>query len=303
MTQTNSMLSSLSHPRYWRSWLGFGVLWLISRLPLKVQSSIGRALGRFLHKYVKRRRHIAEVNIQHCFPELSATEQSTLVKESFEQLGLSYIELGRVWWPKPSLWQGRYKINGLEHLQAAQAEGGVLLLCGHFALLDLGANILGRNTTMDGMYRANSNPVMSYLEKRGRENFFAHAIERSEIRDLIKALKQKRTVWYAPDQDFGRKNTVFAPFFGQPASTLTSPSRLSKMTGAKVLTVAFHRTQDSQYLIDISPALDNFPSGDDVADATRLNKALEDNIRKYPAQYLWVHRRFKTQEEGGDIYL
>lgn len=303
MSKSNNTQPSLSSPRYWRTWAGFSLLWLISRLPLCAQSWLGLRLGRLLAKLVKKRRHIAERNIALCFPELSEQQQQALVIEHFEQLGLSYIELGRVWWPRPSLWQERYIINGLEHFEAAHKDGGVLLICGHYTLLDLGANILGRTIPMSGMYRANNNPVMGYLEKKGRENFFETAIERSQIRDLIKTLKSKKAVWYAPDQDFGRKNTVFAPFFGQQASTLTSPSRLAAMTGSKVLMVSFHRTSNSQYEITLSPALENFPSGDDVADATRLNNLLEASIRKYPAQYLWVHRRFKTREDNLDLYI
>lgn len=293
----------LYHPRLWPTWLGLGLLWCCSKLPLNWQISIGKALGLLLMKIAKRRYKIAETNLRLCFPELSATESDALLRDVFIQQGIGLIEMALGWWPRPGILAGRYTIEGLEHyLSAKEKHDGVLLLGGHYSVLDLGAQLLANEITLDGMYRANNNPLLDKVSRTARECFFEEAIERRDIRLLIKRLKKGKTVWYAPDQDFGRKNTVFAPFFGINAATLTATSRIVKMTGVPVLMISQHRNPDNTYTITIYPPLSDFPSGDDIKDATRLNQELENIVRTNPAQYMWVHRRFKTQPDGRNFY-
>jgi len=123
-------------------------------------------------------------------------------------------------------------------------------------------------------------------------------INRYDTRGFIKALRAGHVVWYAPDQDQARKNSVFAPFFGIPANTLTATTKLVKLTGAAVLPFHMRRLPDSKgYALTISPPLENFPGASEVDDATRFNAIIESRIREHPEQYLWMHRRFKTRLE------
>ena len=291
------------HPRFWPTWLMLSLLWLCSKLPFNWQISIGKGLGLLLMKLAKRRTHIAKVNLALCFPELTDKQQQEMLREVFIQQGVGLIEMAQVWWPREHALKGRCTINGLEHYQQAAAQGkGVLLMGGHYSVLELGAWFLGKEMTLDGMYRANNNPILQAIGIKGRSRFFETAIERRDIRLLIKQLKRGKTVWYAPDQDFGTKNTVFAPFFGVPAATLTASARIVQMTKVPVLMVSQHRNPDNTYRIDIHPPLTNFPTGDDEVDATRLNAELEAIVRTEPTQYVWVHRRFKTQPDGKDLY-
>lgn len=222
-----------------------------------------------------------------------------MLRETFVEHGIGLIEAGLAWWPRPELVEPHADIIGLEHIQSAQAEGrGVLLLCGHFTMLDVAGLILGQKIHYDGMYRKNNNPLIEQISSRGRSAFFDELIERKDIRRLIKRLKDGHTVWYAPDQDMGRKQTVFAPFFGVPAATLTATSRIAQMTNAAVIPIALRRTDSGRYSIEMHAPLDQFPTGDDLADATKVNQTLESMIIKAPAQYMWVHRRFKTHPNG-----
>ncbi|WP_370277025.1 LpxL/LpxP family Kdo(2)-lipid IV(A) lauroyl/palmitoleoyl acyltransferase [Pontibacterium sp.] len=293
----------LYHPRLWPTWLTLALLWCCSQLPFDSQLSIGKTLGLALTKLAKRRHKIAKRNLELCFPNMSHADREELLKEVFIQQGMGLIEMAQVWWPRPKALLNRYHIEGLEHYhRAKQAHQGVLLLGGHYSVLELGALFLSNEMTLDGMYRANNNPVLDQIGRKGRARFFETAIERRDIRQLIKRLKQGKTVWYAPDQDFGRKNTVFAPFFGISAATLTATSRIVKMTGVPVLFISQHRNPDNTYTIRIAPPLTDFPSGNDAQDATRLNLELEKIVRTNPSQYMWVHRRFKTQPDGKNLY-
>ncbi|MGB0733247.1 MAG: lipid A biosynthesis acyltransferase, partial [Pontibacterium sp.] len=257
----------LYHLRFWPTWAALFLLWLCSKLPFDWQISLGKGLGLLLMRLAKRRTHIAKVNIDLCFPDKSAQEREQMLREVFIQQGVGLIEMGQVWWPRESALKGRCTINGLEHYKNALSEDkGVLLLGGHYSVLELGAWFLGKEIVMDGMYRANNNPILQNIGIKGRARFFETAIERRDIRLLIKQLKRGKTVWYAPDQDFGKKNTVFAPFFGVPAATLTASARIVQMTKVPVLMVSQHRNPDNTYRIDIHPPLENFPTGDDTAD-------------------------------------
>lgn len=222
-----------------------------------------------------------------------------MLKNTFKEQGIGLIELGLAWWPNPSKLKKMGKVIGLEHLLKAQNEGkGVLLLCGHFTVLDVAGIILAQYTRFDGMYRLNNNPLIEKVSSNARKKFFDELIERRDIRKLIRRLKDKHTVWYAPDQDMGKKNTVYAPFFGVPAATLTATSKIAKMTHAVVLPLGLRRDLNGEYIIEIHEPLKDFPTGDDIVDATRVNQTLEMMIRKSPTQYMWIHRRFKTHPQG-----
>lgn len=290
------------HPRYWLLWFGLGLLWLITQLPYKVLLRLGRALGALMQRVAHSRRHIVTRNIELCFTHLSAAERDALVRENFASMGIAFFEMAMSWWwPKKRL-SRLVQVQGLEHLQAAQEQGqGAILMAIHFTTLEIGAGLLGQQHTIDGMYRAHDNPVFDYVQRRGRErhNADAQAIEREDVRGMLKVLRKGRAIWYAPDQDYGPKQSVFVPLFGVPAATVTATSKFAKLGRAQVIPMTQTRLPNGQgYLIKIEPALSDFPGESDEQDCVRLNQWIEQAIAQQPEQYLWAHRRFKTRPEG-----
>lgn len=286
--------------RWWPIWCGYWLARLLVQLPFPVLMVLGRGLGRLLYLSLPERRHIVEVNLRLCFPELSEAQRQCLKKRIFIANGVGFIESLLAWWgPKDKL-AGRVRFEGLEHLQAAKAEGrGVLLLGAHFSTLELGGLFMSQLELPDALYRPHDNPLLEKLITRGRSRFCGNIIERSDFRRVLRCLKQNHCVWYAPDQDLGKHSDVFAPFFGQQAASVTITSRLARLSKAPVIMYSHHRDADDRgYTVRFQPPLADFPSGDDVADAARINKVIEEAVRRCPEQYLWLHKRFKTQPDG-----
>ena len=286
------------HPKNWPVLLGLGILRLLSLLPLPTLRKLGVALGRLLFHLGKRRRHIAEVNLKLCFPEKSEAERTLLVKEVFENTGMGMIELAWSWYAPLKKLKAACVIKGQEHITDCIKNGqGVLLLTFHFTSLELGAALLGsQQDNIVGMYRPHKNSVFDAAMSKGRRRTM-EPVARGNVRHLIKAMKQQQIVWYASDQNYGVQQGVFVPFFGIPAATITATSWFAEKGKAQVIPMTNKRTPNGME-ITIHPALENFPSGDDKEDA-RVNMAfLEDYLKQYPADYMWVHRRFKTRPEG-----
>jgi KDO2-lipid IV(A) lauroyltransferase len=300
----NKTLIPLYHfwqPRYWPLWLGVGILRVIFCLPQPARMACGRFMGRLLHRFAGKRGHIARRNLQICFPELDESALGDLTQKHFESIGMSVIELGIAWWSSDQDIEKLATVNGVENIEAALNDGnGVLLLSGHFATTEIsGRPLQPLMPPMAAMYRPSSNPLTDQIMRRCRGRSTAELITKSSIRQLLKVLKSNRIVWYAADQAYNRKGTVLVPFFGEPATTNTSISQISKISNARVVPFFPLRTNNgASYEINILPPLEKFPSGDDEADAIRINELLEQQIRKAPAQYYWVHRRFKGRPEG-----
>lgn len=291
---------SLYHPKYWTSWFAILLLRIVAALPFKAKLIAGRCLGFLVFHLVKKRRHTVQTNVRLCFPELNTTQQKKMVRDIFTANGIGFFEIAWAWWANIDDIKNRYDIEGLEHIEAAKVDGsGVLLVGAHFVHLDLCGLMTNHSTPMSAIYRKNNNPVFEYIITKGRERFFEHVIERSDMRNIVRKLREGKTIWYSPDQDFGRDQAVFAPFFGIEAATLVSTSRLAKMGRAKPVGIAHYRDPIThRYRIVISPVDTAFPTGDDYKDAVIINTMLEKAIRMQPEQYMWVHRRFKTRPEG-----
>ena len=274
--------------------------WVIARLPLSWIFKLGTYLGRLSHRFGRSRRLITQTNIRRCFPELNQAQQELRTRRVFEAVGIGALELTIPWLnPQRDLSQ-RFDIFGQEHLDEAVALGrGVILVGGHYAVMDVICQYFANLKYVDVMYRANKNPVWQWLQLRGRKHFFEGVIERSDTRQTLRRLKQGRAIWYAADQDYGRNHSVFAPFFGIPAATIIATSRFAKLNNSPVLLLRQSRDQaNRRWQIHFSAVLDNFPSGDDSADAAHINRLLEADIRQQPEQYLWLHKRFKTRPIG-----
>ena len=291
--------------RYWPTWMLVGIAWLIARLPISWVSALGRAAGRAVYIAARSRRHITHTNLRLAFPEKSSEERHAMAKEIFRQVGMGALEL-MIPWLNPKKDISRYfEIQGQEHLDAALADGkGVIIVGAHWTVMDLISQPLSETGPIDVMYRFNKNPVWEWLQVYGRASFFDGVIEREDTRQTLRRLKQGRAIWYAADQDYGAKHSVLAPFFGIDAATIVATSRFARLGKANVLLMRQTRVAKAPgWRIEFFPPLDGFPSGDDVADATRLNGLLEDLIREVPTQYLWLHKRFKTRPPGEpDLY-
>ncbi len=302
----NLAYRSYWHPRWWPTWLMLGIIWLMAQLPLRLQYGIGALTGRLAYHLASSRRRITKTNIDLCFPELPEAQRRQLVRQAFRSNGIGLFEAATAWFRNPERLRRITRVHGHEHLEEALRAGkGVLLLGGHYSTLDLGGSLISLYIDADVMQRDHNNALMNAVMTRSRLSRYGTALGRKDLRGLLRRLKANRTVWYAPDQDYGRRNSVFAPFFGVSAATITATARIAGASGCRVVPFShFRRTDGIGYDIYFQPALEGFPSGDEIADATRVNRIIEDQIRRHPDQYLWMHRRFKTRPDPqeGDLY-
>ena len=290
--------------RQWPAWLGIGLAALLARLPWRLQRVLGRWLGGLLHAVLRDRRHVAERNIALCFPELDDAQQAELVRRSFSELGIGLFEFARAWWGSVQPMRRGLRVEGLEHLDAARAGGrGVIVISGHFTTLEMAARLMCDYAPLAGMYRPHDQGAMEWAVKHGRLRYAVHMFTREELRPALKHLKQGGLLWFAPDQDTRRGDSVFVPFFGRPAYSLTSTHQLARLSGAAVIAFAHERRADGGYTLRLSPAFADFPSKDATVDTARVMAAIEAMVREVPAQYLWIHRRFKRQPDQPDNAL
>jgi KDO2-lipid IV(A) lauroyltransferase len=285
----------LLHPRHWSSWLGFGLLRVLAFLPYRPLMSVGRSLGLLTHRLAKRRRNITEINLRLCFPEWDETTVQKMSKRYFASTGMGIMDFLVAWWWPDRKIDNLYEVEGIENLEAAFANGkGVICFTAHMACIEISGRLLTRYATTYPMYRPNENPVIQRIMLKNRERHVAQTIPREDVRLMLKTLRSNKGVWFAPDQNYGQKNSVFADFFGIPAATNTSTSRFAELTGAKVVPFVVLRRPQGGYRMVIEPALDNFP-GEAEQDANRLNAIIERWVRMAPEQYNWMHRRFKNR--------
>jgi KDO2-lipid IV(A) lauroyltransferase len=287
-------------PRNWPLWLAFGLLRLVIFLPHAQIMTIGRWLGRLLYHLVKRRVAIARINIALCFPERSPAEQEALVRAHFESAGQGLMEFGMGYWMSDRRLDRLIAYQGIEHIQHAFDRGrGVIFLSAHFTSLELSGLYLSRHARYSPMYRPHENPVIQYFVKKHRTERVAEPIAREDVRGMLRALKNNRGVWFAPDQHFDNKAAVAATFFSVEALSNPATSRFARMSGACVLPFYLLRRADNTgYLLCIEPPLQDFPGDDVLRDTQVVNDLIESWVRLAPSQYNWMHRRFKKQVDG-----
>lgn len=291
--------------RYWPTWIGLGLLRLFEPLPYRLQMWMGRRLGELVYLLPSGFKRYAHRNLELCFPQQTAAQRATLLKEHFRSLGMGLFETGITWWSPDNRLLKLTMLEGLEHLDAALARGnGVILLSAHFTTLEIGARAICARRPANIMYRPTKNAVLERFLQRNRSRHAKRAIPRDDVRTLISALKTNEIVWYAPDQAYRKKGAEMVPLFGIPAATNTATSRLARMTGAAVLPYFPERLARGRgYRVTIQPMLDDFPGPDPKADALRFNRLIEAQIVRVPDQYLWIHRRFKgTTPDYPDYY-
>jgi KDO2-lipid IV(A) lauroyltransferase len=291
------------HPKYWITWFGLFLLYLIAWLPYGAKQWLGTFLGTMMYKQGGMRLQIARTNINACFPELSDAERETMVKDSFIANMKGLIESTIAWWRSHKPLIDNLEVHGYEHLKEAQDRGkGVLLVGAHFSILDLAGPLANSIFDFNYMYRPHDNALFDAVIERSRRRYSHEKFDKFQLKKMCSYIKEGNTVWYGYDQDFGKRRSVFAPFFGIQTATLKMASGLAHSTGATVLMIGQFREKNGTYSIHFSPIFENIAEDDDITAATRLNQQLETFVRLHPEQYLWMHRRFRSRPEGEEPF-
>lgn len=292
---------SLLNPRYWVTWFGLGLLFLLVQLPYPLLQKLGIWMGRVSMHFLGRRISITRRNLELCFPEMSAPVRENIIIRNFESLGMGLLETGMAWfWPNHRV-KRWFTVSGLDNLKQAQAGNrGVLVIGVHFMSLELGGRVMGQCQPMMAMYRPHNNKAMEFVQTWGRMRSNKAMLDRKDLRGMVHALKKGEAVWFAPDQDYGPRGSVFAPLFAvNEAATTSGTFTLVKMAKPALLPLILLRKEDgSGYNLLIQQTLENYPMHDEIAAATYMNKVIEREIMRAPEQYLWLHRRFKTRPAG-----
>lgn len=299
---------SFLHPKYWGLWLGLGIFRLILALPYPVLVRLGKGLGKLFAKlsFGKRRIRIAKRNLELCFPDYTQAQIEQILAKNIESIGMAIIETGMAWFWSDKRILKWSKVEGIEYLKNVPKNTGIILVGVHFLTLELGARIIGLHHQGIGVYRPNNNPLFDWIQFRGRIRSNKAMLNRSDLRGMIKALKTGEMIWYAPDHDYGRRNSVFVPFFAVKETCTTAGSRMLLKSASLSIVVPFSPIRHSDfsgYTLSITPTVDFSDCEDDIQTATKMNKVVEIEILKAIEQYMWLHRRFKTRPNENDPSL
>ena len=232
---------------------------------------------------------------------MKANEQIKLVKKHYQELGLMLTQTLKAFLSQTKTIEQNAIINGGEHIQnCLDKKQGVLLVAGHFTALDIGGKILCKKYPIAGMYREHKHPLTEYIVTKSRLRYAVKMFKRDQLRPIIKHLKSGGILWYAPDQDYRRGQSVFVPFFNHPASTITATHQMARLSKCAVLFFHVQRHDKKPfYTLTISPSMQDFPTKDSIKDTARVNQEVENMVKINPHEYLWVHKRFKSTEDGG----
>ena len=290
------------HPKFYPTW----ILILLMRtgvfIPFQLQVILGKAIGRIIYPFMTKLRATAYSNISNCFPEKKQPQVSFLVKQHFEAIGISLFETANAYYGSDQKIKKLLTINNNHYFSdALKDEGGIILLCSHFMPLMLGSRALLINNTIANIYRPQNNQLFDKAMVKGYIKNGAVMIKSTDTRSIIKAINNSLPIWYAPDQDLGINNSVFAPLFGIETATASATAKLARNNNTRVIPYSFTRTKHG-YDMSFDKPLKNYPSNDPIKDATITNKILEKQIIKTPEQYLWIHRRFKTRPDGKENF-
>jgi KDO2-lipid IV(A) lauroyltransferase len=284
--------------------LGVFIFWLIHFLPFRVIVAIGNGLGTLFYPFAAERRRVGDINLKLCFPDMDEAARKKLLRAHFRMFMRGLVERSIVWWSSAERINSLIRVEGVEHFEAMKGQP-MILLTPHFVGMDTGGQWIAQQVDTVCMYSKQKNQYLTDLLLKKRARFRSqHLYARQEgLRPILKGMKKGMPFIYPPDQDQGVKDGAFIPFFGVPAATMTSVPRIAQMTGAKVVpSITRVLPGGAGYVLTFYPAWDNYPSGDDIADARRMNAFIEDRVREMPEQYFWLHKRFKTRPEGEEKF-
>jgi Kdo2-lipid IVA lauroyltransferase/acyltransferase len=290
----------LLKPKYWLTWFLFGILRTCIFLPYPIAIKCGTLLGTLLSKLPLEIKHTTQTNLALCFPELSIEQRTILLKKNFISIGIAIIETMFAWFASAKKLARLGDIQNVEEVYLALEAGkGILLISPHLTTLQMAGRLASLKYPFAVVYRPQKNPVINYIMERQLKKHYTHIIPKGNLREILHCLKNNMPVWYTPDIDAGFKNSVFVPFFGVIAATITATTRLAKKSGAAVIPIFFYRHENIPYYdIKIQPRVKNFPTEDLVKDSETINQIIEQGIRAQPDQYIWQYKRFKTRPAG-----
>jgi KDO2-lipid IV(A) lauroyltransferase len=280
--------------------IALAFLWLLRLLPLSALAAIGNGFGTLLYTFGRERRRVCLINLARCLPELAAGERNVLARRHFQAFARTFLERAILWWGSPARIRQLVRIEGMEHFEAVRG-GPLILLAPHFVGMDMGWTRLTMEFDMVSIYSRQKNEIFNATLFAGRLRFGRQtALSRQEgVRPALRAMQAGLPFYYLPDMDYGQRDTIFVPFFGVSAATITGVSRLARMTGARVLPcITCMLPGGAGYVVRFLPAWENYPGASIEADTRRMNAFVEEQIRQMPEQYLWVHKRFKTRPPG-----
>jgi len=284
--------------------VALALVWLLRLLPLQWLTPLGHGLGFLLYLLGRERREVVLINLKLCFPQWTEAERRRVARAHFQAFGRSLLEHGILWWSSKARVQGLVRIEGIEHWQAV-AGRPVILLAPHFIGLDMGGVRLGSEYRVVSVYSRQKDPAFDAVLYSGRTRFVMPELySRQEgVRSVIKALRRGLPFYYLPDMDFGSRDSIFVPFFGVPAATITGLPRIARLAGATVVpAVARQLPGAAGYALTFYPAWRDFPSNDVERDTRRMNAFIEERVLEMPEQYYWLHKRFKTRPPGEAKY-
>jgi KDO2-lipid IV(A) lauroyltransferase len=274
--------------------------WLMHFLPLVLLNPLGQGVGLLFYTLGRERREVARANLRLCFPEWSERERERQVRRHFRAFGRSFLERGILWWSSAARIKRIVRIEGEAHWQALRGQP-LILLAPHFVGLDMGGSRLSIDVQIASMYSKQKNPLADRLLLQGRRRFNTPRLfsRQDSVRSVVKTIRTGLPFYYLPDMDFGARDSIFVPFFGVMAATITGVSRMARMAGARVAPAVTRQLPGGQgYVLRFYPAWENFPSDDIAADTRRVNAFIEERVREMPEQYYWLHKRFKTRPAG-----
>ncbi len=281
--------------------LAIALVWLLRLLPLRLLVPVGRMLGLLLYAIARERRNVVNTNLRLCFPDRSAGERARMARAHFQALGRAVLEQGIAWWSSEARVRRVVRLVDEHILDDAMKQGKVILMTLHFIGVDMGAVRLSRDHSMATIYSQQKNPVFDALLRKARRRFGNNLLlsRQDGVRAVLRAMRSGWSLFYLPDMDFGPHDSIFVPFFGVEAATITGLSRIARLSGAKVVPLVTRQLPGVQgYEARIYPGWEDFPSGDVETDTRRMNAFIEARVLETPEQYYWVHKRFKTRPAG-----
>ena len=265
----------------------------LCHLPTSWHPAIGKLCGKLLLVFAGGRKKIAQANLALCFPNLSKMEQQKLLRDNFVYLGRSLIETGIAWfWSDQKIQsQIKYEITGLDLLLPKDSNKGNLIIFKHSQHLELDARLLAMNAPMYGVSRSHNSASMNKIQDKGRLSSLKDTADKNNPRKFMKWLKSGKNVLYAIDQDYGWDHSVRLNFFQQEAATITTTKKIIDATNSNLLFINSYY-ENNKLILKIE-LIDHLEL-DSTALAQKINDIMEEKILLHPAEYLWMHRRFKS---------
>lgn len=291
------------HPKYYITWIGVFLMYIISLFPYALLQLIGKFLGWLIFKIIPKRKAIIKRNLELSFPKMKTNDIEKLVNKNQFYSGMYVIEMIMAWFWSDKRIKKIVDIEGIEVLnKLKKSDKGILLVAIHSTNLELGARIYGINCPGVGVYRPNKNIVFDYIQFKGRKRSNKYMLDRKDVKGMLRALKSGDSVWYANDHDYGRHRSIFLPFLGvKKAATMTGGNVLINATKCSLLPFTLsHNSNTSRYTFKYRSVDSDFPYKNVEQGCLFINNIIEESILEAPEQYLWMHRRFKTRPLGED---